>query len=66
MLHHAHACRFGAVVTPIVEFERVLLMSLELLGLRTFPRNSPIEMVQGVVQVRLTSGLCDPGKGPRK
>lgn len=42
--------RYGAIYTPLAEFERTLLKSLELLGVRAMPRYSPVDMVEGVVQ----------------
>jgi hypothetical protein len=42
--------RYGALYTPLAEFERTLLKALELIGVRAFPSFSPVDMLEGVVQ----------------
>lgn len=42
--------RFGAVYTPLAEFEKSLLRAMDLIGKRIFPDYSPVDMLEGVVQ----------------
>jgi hypothetical protein len=40
--------RVGTIVTPLLEFEHTVVHALELLGRRTFPVNSTLDLLEGV------------------
>ena len=45
-----HEARNAAVMTPIHEFEHVLLRALDTIFIKKFPRNSSFDLIEGVAQ----------------
>lgn len=41
-----YVCRKGSIVTPLAEFERAVLSSMALMGRKTLPHYSPIDMIE--------------------
>jgi hypothetical protein len=41
---------YGSVQVPLHEFENVLLSALDLIGIRTYPKNASVSLLEGIPQ----------------